>query len=93
MKVFLSWSGEPSRQVANALYKWLPHVLQAVKPWMSQQDIHSGAVWTPELLASLGEAKAGIACVTPDNTKAPFLLFEAGAIAKSVGQPLRDPLI
>jgi hypothetical protein len=87
MNVFLSWSGERSRMVAEALRDWLPCVLQAVKPFMSARDIEKGAAWPNELLANLSDARFGIVCLTPENLTAPWLLFEAGAIAKAVNSP------
>jgi len=39
MKVFISWSGQRSAAVADALRYWLPKVIQALEPWMSADDI------------------------------------------------------
>ena len=41
MRVFISWSGEPSRSIALALPAWLPMVVQHVEPWMPKEDIGS----------------------------------------------------
>lgn len=80
MKVFIGWSGERSRAVAHALHEWIPNVIQAVNPWMSEQDASKGSSWIPELITELGQASFGIICVTPENREAPWLAFEAGAL-------------
>ena len=82
MKVFLSWSGDRSKMVAEAFDIFLKKVIQAVKPWISTST-SKGARWDSEISNSLREAKAGIICLTNDNLVAPWLLFEAGAIAKT----------
>jgi len=84
MKVFLSWSGERSKQVAAALRDWLPNVLQAVSPWLSSSDIQIGARWANELDLQLQESRVGIICLTPENLAAPWLLYEAGALSKAL---------
>lgn len=42
LKVFISWSGERSKEMANALREWLPMVLQYVEPFVSDKDISAG---------------------------------------------------
>jgi hypothetical protein len=59
-------------------------VIQIVKPWMSTADIRAGARWVVDITASLADAKIGIVCVTQDNQREPWLLFETGALAKSI---------
>lgn len=82
--VFLSWSGEESRKVAEALHRWLPHLIQLVEPWMSSTDILAGARWQTEIASRLNECAFGIICVTPGNVESPWMLFEAGALSKTI---------
>jgi hypothetical protein len=65
--VFISWSGERSRYVAEALWDWLPLVLQIVEPWMSAEDVEKGSPWESEIMGKLDEANVGIVCLTPEN--------------------------
>lgn len=84
MKIFISWSGERSKQVAAALREWLPRVIQAAKPWMSGNDISAGARWEGEIAKELENCRFGIVCVTPENVISDWLNFEAGALSKVV---------
>lgn len=93
MKVFISWSGQRSQFVALALRKWLPDVIQSLEPWMSDVDIEKGARWSAEIGQQLGDTKAGIICVTPENTSSPWLNFEAGALAKTIADTFVCPLL
>jgi hypothetical protein len=81
-KVFISWSGEPSRSIARALHDWLPTVAQHVRPWMSDQEIGTGRRWNEEIAKALDDTDFGIVCVTAQNQHAPWLMFEAGGLAK-----------
>lgn len=84
MKVFLSWSGERSKQVATLLDEWLRCVLQAIRPWISTKDIDRGALWFSEIQDQLQDTTIGIICLTQENKERPWILFEAGALAKGL---------
>lgn len=84
MKVFISWSGTKSNHVAAALRDWLPDLIQSITPWMSEVDIGAGARWSREIESELSSTNFGIVCVTQDNVTAPWILFESGALAKTV---------
>lgn len=92
MKVFISWSGDRSRQVAEALRIWLPRVIQTVKPWMSDSDIAAGSRWLAEVSNVLDETSIGIICVTQENLTSPWLHFEAGALSKTLDQSRVCPI-
>jgi hypothetical protein len=81
MQIFLSWSGERSNAVAQLLSDWLPQVIQAAEPFIST-TIEKGRRWSAEIAEKLASAPVGIICVTRDNLRAPWLLFESGAISK-----------
>jgi hypothetical protein len=82
--LFISWSGERSRFAASALRDWIPKVVQAVEPFMSEADIDKGSRGLNEIARALEGVKLGISCLTPENLNASWLLYEAGALTKTV---------
>jgi hypothetical protein len=82
MKVFISWSGQRSAAVADALRYWLPKVIQALEPWMSADDIEKGTRWRSGLASELEQSSVGIICVTRENLDSTWIHFEAGALSK-----------
>lgn len=82
MKIFISWSGTASRQIAEALSDWLQRVIQAVKPFYSP-DIDKGAKWSNEIDDALEGTRFGIICLTPDNLNSNWVYYEAGALSKT----------
>jgi hypothetical protein len=92
MKVFLSWSGETSRQVASALYKWLPYILQPLRPSLST-EISNGDRWGQVLEAELKDAEYGIICLTQYNIAKPWLNFESGVLSRFIDRAWLTPLL
>jgi hypothetical protein len=84
MKLFISWSGRASRDLAETFRGWIGMVLQQVVPFVSNADIDKGARWAQEIDAQLQDAAFGILILTPANRNAPWLLYEAGALSKQV---------
>lgn len=93
MRVFISWSGERSKAVAQILKDRLPLVINSVDPWLSTADIEAGARWATDLATGLEETDFGILCLTSENLLAPWLLFEAGALSKRVGESRVTPYL
>lgn len=93
MRVFISWSGDRSKGLAQALKDWLPLVLHYVEPWMSEASIDAGQRWGIAVAKELEASNYGIICVTRENLNAPWVLFEAGALAKSLADSQVIPLL
>lgn len=93
MRVFISWSGDRSKAVADALRRWLPSVLQVVRPYYSPDDVAKGARWSSEIAKELEASRVGLLVITPENQEAPWLLFEAGALAKNLDRSKVCPLL
>lgn len=93
MKVFISWSGDKSKEIASVFKDWIPAVIQAVKPYFSPNDIDKGARWSNEIAKELEASRIGIICLTDDNLQAPWLMFEAGALSKSMEKTRVCPIL
>jgi hypothetical protein len=87
-RIFLSFSGQQSKKIAEALHTWLPKVIQILEPWMSKSDISAGSNWADELRQALEpnpfQPGFAVLCLTPENLAAPWILFEAGALSTGV---------
>ncbi len=92
VSVFLGWSGPRSKAVAQALANWLPQVIQAVTPWLSE-SMDRGAQWFATIGVHLKGADYGLLCVTPENATEPWVLFEAGALAIHTSERLTCPYL
>lgn len=82
-KIFISWSGENSRQIAIGIKKILEKKIFALTDlecFVSTVDIASGDDWWNKINKELKKCKQGILCVTKENIKAPWIFFEAGAM-------------
>ena len=84
MKVFMSWSGQRSKLTAELLFDWVKCVIQAAQPWISSRGIERGAQWFSEINNELKDTTVGVICLTQENKNAPWILFEAGALAKGL---------
>lgn len=84
MKVFMSWSGVRSKVAAELLCDWTKCVIQASRPWISTRGIDRGALWFSEINNELKDTAVGIVCLTHENKDKPWILFEAGALAKGL---------
>lgn len=83
MKIFVSWSGELSKKVAGVMDKWLPCIIQSLDVFFSPDDIEKGENWDAKLTQELASCNYGIICLTNQNVSAPWIHFEAGALAKA----------
>lgn len=93
MKVFISWSGPVSKRLGEVVRDWLPGVLQAVEPYFTPEDIEKGGRWSNDIAEELAHAEIGILCVTRDNLHSDWLLFEAGALSKSLEKSYVCPVL
>lgn len=84
MRIFICWSKGRSLTLASALDAWLPLVVDGAEPFLSS-EIEPGQRWFEEISKRLRESDAGLVCLTPENVRAPWIHFEAGALATAVG--------
>ena len=81
MKLFISWSGDSSEELARYLDGWLRRMAIGVIPWVSSLDIQAGRSWRQELDQGLSDSGLGLFVLTRNTQSTPFVCFEAGALA------------
>lgn len=86
MKLFISWSGSLSHQIAKELQDWFPQVINQLVPFVSSESIKKGDRWILDVYAELEQSSFGIVCLTKENLLEPWIMFEAGALSKNVSE-------
>jgi hypothetical protein len=79
MKVFISFSGDRAKTMANSLAEWLPNLFPSIEPFVSTA-MEGGIKWFEDLAGTLSESRFGIICLTLDSYRNPWVNFEAGAL-------------
>ena len=92
MKIFVSWSKEPSKKIAEELKHFIEMTLPGTSVWMSEVDIGKGKRWGREIAEQLEATNLGVVCCTENNLLEPWLHFEAGALSKSVSEGMVFPV-
>lgn len=60
---------------------------------MSSNDIDKGVRWAADMASHLEDSRVGIICLSPDNLEAAWILFEAGALSKTINQTFVCPYL
>ena len=93
MKVFLSWSKDLSRDVAQYFAEWLPGVIQECSSPFISSDIDKGEPWFETITGNLGSTDLGLVFITAENQDAVWLNFEAGAMLNKFGKSGVCPIL
>lgn len=93
MEIFISWSGELSKELGEIFRDWIPGVLQFVRPYFTPDDVEKGSRWSTEIAKELQESQIGIIVLTRDNLLNPWIMFEAGALSKQLEKSRICPIL
>ncbi|SBN64711.1 TIR domain-containing protein [Curtobacterium sp. 9128] len=94
VKVFISWSGEAERRVAEALRSAITTVCAGrAQPFVSSQDIPKGERGVPFIDAQLASNDYGIVVLSAANHTKPWINYEGGAMASTLDNPVATVLL
>ena len=93
VNIFISWSGEQSRMIAESLKSWLPLIIDSPDLWISSRDLPEGKRWSDEVFSRLEMYNFGILIITPTSINSPWVLFEAGALLKKLNESTIIPYL
>jgi len=93
MNVFISWSGQLSKQIGEIFFDWMPTVIQSIKPYFTPADIEKGSKWDNEISKKLADCNTGIIILTKDNLLSPWIMFEAGALSNKLDKSRVCPIL
>ncbi len=85
VKLFISWSGKISYEIANKFKEWLNDIFPDIEIFVSNDDLRYGRSWEDGLRKELNKTNYGIICLTKTNLNSNWILFESGGILK--GKP------
>jgi TIR domain len=93
VKLFLSWSGDSSKGIAEIFRNWLRAFSTELDIFFTPDGIEAGMRWNDELSLTLQECEIGIFVYTRQNLDSLWMAFEAGALSKRIKTGRVIPLI
>lgn len=84
MKIFLNWSGEESRRVADLLREWLPELFDSVEPWMAADTFGRNNRWLEANSGGFDQAAMIVACITRANIHSDWSSLDPSSFEYSV---------
>jgi len=91
--LFISWSGNSSKEIGAALKEWLKIVFDDDLEIFFSEETQPGKRWSYELANVLKDCQAGIFIYTQSNLNSQWMAFEAGALSKNVDNARVIPLL
>lgn len=87
MNVFLCWSGDRSKAVSDAFYRFFEDLFRKFDHFHMYYSLNTekGADWDRELEKELDNANLGILFLTEENCRnpSPWMMYEAGVLSKT----------
>jgi hypothetical protein len=81
MKIFLSWSKDRSKKVAEIMGDWLQNLFPHIELFFSP-DIEKGTRGLDAIASALQDTNFGVIFLTPENRHNEWIHYEAGALSK-----------
>jgi hypothetical protein len=79
MKIFISWSGVRSHQVATFLQGMLRQIFEGIEFYLSS-DMERGVRWSDDIFTAMAQCNIGVVVFTPENKFESWVMFEAGSL-------------
>lgn len=80
MKIFISWSKDKSRQLAEETKKFISNLLGNSVEFFFSPEMYKGTRVDNQIHEELLSSDKCLVCITSENFKNPWLLYEAGVI-------------
>lgn len=92
MPVFISWSENLSKNLAEVFKKWLKDSFD-IETYFSEKNIEPGAAWFSDMSKNLEKSRICLSFLTEENLKNPWMFFESGAIFKGSNDSSVCPIL
>ena len=79
-KIFISWSKNKSKELAEATKRFLENTLGNSIEFFFSPEMYKGTCADNEIHENLLECDKCLVCITSENFKNPWLLYEAGVV-------------
>ena len=81
LNIFISWSGEQSKETAEVFGEYIKFVINDVNIFMSS-ELEKGITWFDAISSNLEGSNYGLICIAKENLDANWIYYEAGALSK-----------